>query len=397
MGLAVFADRRTIAGVFLATLIFASGCSGQTNNTLLPVNSPPQAPAAVAPHGIETDSPTLADRVTLNCFVDSDRENDFIVHGTFHLPGTTPEGQNVNPNRFQVVVPATETVREAMRNSVGKTVSLFGKFDSTYGNGQGLFSPVSLEASSQAVPQAPSWIGWGYIDNTQAGHLFECRERAALTDWVSTLSGLAAALNLPVDGNVSDFLSQAEKSGQISALKYKTNQALPSRPLVYADDKALADMRSGSGQFCFISLADSLQNMLVRRSDVKETDVIHFMAKAKGIEGGDEGPHEQAPATIFGYAKKDKKSGDIYVIGVEGDSFSQWMDIFRGEFLGYPVKWVTPGVPDQCFSSNGRVYCWFAGMRVQDPFTQEWYFNVGKVLTENQYGRTITALSALEK
>ncbi|TEB04687.1 hypothetical protein Psch_03449 [Pelotomaculum schinkii] len=390
----MFADKRAIAGVFLTTLIIISGCSGQTGNTLPPGGGQPLTePAAVAPHGIDTDSPTSADRVTLNCFVDADRGNDFIVHGTFHLPGTAPEGQNVNPERFQVVIPATETVREAIRASVGQTVSLFGKFDSIYGTGQGLFSPVSLEASAQAVPQAPSWIGWGLIDNTQAGHFFECREGAALTDWVTNLSDLANALDLPTDENISDFLSRAEKNGGLAALKYKTNQVLLARPLVYDGDKALADIRAGSGQFGFVTSAKNLQNMLVHHADVRESDVKRFMSEAKGIWGEGDGPHKQAPATIFGIAEKNNTG--IYVKGVQGDSFSEWMDIFRGKSLGYPVKWEALELPEQCLNSGNPVYCWFSGTRVQDPTTKQWYFSVGTVLTEERYDATMTTLSAL--
>ncbi|WP_449240567.1 hypothetical protein [Desulfoscipio gibsoniae] len=394
---AVFAYKRFAFGVFLTAFIFASGCSTQTGNTITSGgNSPPIATSIVAPHGIETDTPTTANNVTLNCFIDADRENDFVVHGTFHLPGITPERQEINPERFQIVVPATETVREAMRRSVGQAISLFGKFDSTYGTGQGLFAPVSLEATSQEVMQAPSWIGWGIINNTQAGHLFECENGDALTDWVSTLSDVADTLGLPGDGNISDFLSSAEKSGEIVALKYKTNQVLSSWPLVNAGDVALSDMRSGSGQFGFVTSANALQNMLVRRTDVRESDVERFMVGAKGVSGANEGPHKEEPATVYGYAQKNA-SETIYVMGVEGDSFSQWMDIFRGKTSGYSVRWEASGVPDQLFNNDTSVYCWFSGTRVQDPETKQWYFCVSKFLTDARYSSIMEALSVLEK
>lgn len=389
----MFAYKRVVIGVFLAAFIFTFGCSEQTGNTLIPENSPPIATAVVAPHGIETDTPTTANNVTLNCFIDADRGNDFVVHGTFHLPDTIPEGQHVDPERFQIVVPATETVRETMRSSVGKTISLFGKFDSTYGTGQGLFAPVSLKATSQEVAQAPSWIGWGVINNTQAGHFFECEDGAALTDWVDTLLKIADALGLPEDGNISDFLASAEEGGEITALKYKTNQVLPFWPLVNAGESALSDMRSGSGQFGFVTSANALQNMLVRRADVRECDVERFMADAKS--GAGEGPHKEDPATIYGYAWKDANT--IYVTGVEGDSFSQWMDILRGKTSGYTVRWEASGVPDQLLSSENPVYCWFAGSRDQDPETKQWRFCVGKFLTDTRYKSIMEALSTLAK
>lgn len=393
------AYRRFLAVVVISVVTLASGCSeGQKDNSFTQEGSQAIASSSltVAPHGIDTNSPIVSDRATLNCFVDADRGNDFIVHGNFHLPGTTPEGQDITTGRFQIVSPATETIREELRATLGQTVSLFGKLDSAYGSDQGLFFPVSLKPSPQTISPAPSWTGWGRIDSTSGGRFFECTDSAALTDWVSALSGLADELGLPAGGKVSEILAQAEKDDKISAMKYKTQQVLPFCSLVYSGDKALADLRSGAGQFAFVTSSNALHNLLVRSADIRESDVEQFMAAAKSVIGEGEGPHKQALATIFGYAKKNK-NGVVFVEGVEGDSFSQWMSIFRGQSSGYPIKWEALGVPEQCLEGNQPVYYWFAGRRVLDRETNKWHFSVNEVISEKRYKATLAVLPALEQ
>jgi hypothetical protein len=119
------------------------------------------------------------------------------------------------------------------------------------------------------------------------------------------------------------------------------------------------------------------------------------MEAARSVPCGGEGPHAEAPATIFGYAFRPPKSEIVYVCGVEGDSFSEWMRIFRSG-AGSGVTWKAAGVPKELVSKGEeKVYCWFAGQRIKDEKTGEWWFCVRDALGEEQYKSLIEVMKRL--
>lgn len=360
-------------------------------------SSPPAQAGQQSPYGSSADVPSSAPRAEMLAFVDADRGSDFVAHGAIKLPSADPVGRWVG-SEFDTVVPETEEMAKKLKESVGKTVWLSGRWDAD----RRTFAASGIDSPPREIAPSEKWIGWGLFSSLERGELFRCGEPAALTDWVKNLRLIAGVLSVPANGisDLDKYFRDLERLGQIGEIKYVLNQKFfKTEFFVTSGESASAGLRGDVGKTAFLVsgeiYGDPHHRVLVRKADVSEDDVSRFMEAARSVPCGGEGPHAEAPATIFGYAFRPPKSEIVYVCGVEGDSFSEWMRIFRSG-AGSGVTWKAAGVPEELVSKGEeKVFCWFAGQRTQDPLTKQWYFKVNSAVTEKQYESSIAILKNL--